>query len=189
MSVNKIASRYAKSLIDLAVENNLLKEVYGDIELILNACENRDLIVFFKSPVINVDKKEKIFKSIFDQKIDKLTSRFVEILIHKGREPILPSICTSFIDQYKILNKIRTASLISASPMSEVEISIIRNKYQSWLNAGETLDLKQVIDPSIIGGYIFQMDGRQIDSTVKRNLDTMKSGLFDSSYTNLVNKS
>lgn len=43
MSVNRIATRYAKSLLDLAVENNVLDAVKGDVEAFIKMVENRDL--------------------------------------------------------------------------------------------------------------------------------------------------
>lgn len=189
MSVSKISGRYAKSLLDLASEKGLLDQVNGDVNTVASACDNKDFSLFIKSPVINVDKKVNVFKGIFDGKINKLTQSFLELLIQKGRESMIPSICSSFIQQYKSLKHIRSAKLITATNLTDTEVNQIKNKFQSWLKAGETMELTQQIDSSIIGGYIFQMDGRQVDATVKRNLDSMKTGLYDTSYTNLVIKS
>ncbi|MEO6189402.1 MAG: ATP synthase F1 subunit delta [Saprospiraceae bacterium] len=189
MSVSKIAGRYAKSLLDLSQEKGLIDAINNDMQEVSNACQNKDLLLFIKNPIINTDKKLKVFKAIFTDKINPLTQSFLEILIQKGRESIIPQICTSFVDQYKSLNKIRPAKLISATIMGESEVNLIKNKFKSWLKNGETMELIQVVDPSIIGGYIFQMDGQQVDATVKKNLDSMKTGLHDKSYTNLVIKS
>ncbi|NOT38494.1 MAG: ATP synthase F1 subunit delta [Saprospiraceae bacterium] len=189
MSVNKIAGRYAKSILDLATEKGLLDQVYNDIHTVATVCDNKDFSQFIKSPVINLDKKVSVFKSIFDGKLNSLTQKFLELLIQKGRDSIIPTICNSFIEQYKTLKKIRSARLITATNITDAEVNHIKSKFQSWLKEGETMELKQVIDPSIIGGYIFQMEGRQIDATAKRNLESMKTGLYDSSYTNLVIKS
>ena len=60
MSVVRIASRYAKSLIDLAVERGQLEEVLGDIQSFQKAAENRDLYLLMKSPIINVSKKQQV---------------------------------------------------------------------------------------------------------------------------------
>lgn len=189
MSVHKIASRYAKSLLDLASEKGLLDQVSSDVQTVDAACGNKDFSLFIKSPVINADKKVNVFKGVFDGKLNTLTQTFLELLIQKGRESLIPAICNSFIDQFKSLKNIRSARLISATQLTEAEVNHIKAKFQAWLKPGESMELKQHIDASIIGGYIFQMDGRQVDATVKRNLDSMKSGLYDSSYTNLVIKS
>lgn len=189
MSVHKIASRYAKSLLDLASERGLLDQVSSDIQTVDSACDNKDFALFIKSPVINSDKKVNVFKGIFDAKLNSLTQTFLELLIQKGRESLIPAICNSFIDQFKSLKKIRTARLITATQLTDTEVNHIKDKFQAWLKPGETMELKQHIEPSIIGGYIFQMEGKQVDATAKRSLDSMKTGLYDSSYTNLVIKS
>jgi len=59
MSVKKVASRYAKSLLDLAVESNKLESVKGDMDgLLALVRENREFKTFLKSPVIQFTKKK-----------------------------------------------------------------------------------------------------------------------------------
>ena len=62
MSANRIATRYAKSLLDLAVEQNVLEAVKSDIETFVKMVENRDLYLLLKSPIINATKKESVFE-------------------------------------------------------------------------------------------------------------------------------
>ena len=65
MSVIRIASRYAKSLIDLARDQNVMEEVVSDIKGFSKMVENRDLYLLLKSPIINVGKKAQIFNAFF----------------------------------------------------------------------------------------------------------------------------
>ena len=57
MSVTRIASRYAKSLIDLAVENNKLDRIKEDMDTFRSALESRDLYLMLKSPIVSAEKK------------------------------------------------------------------------------------------------------------------------------------
>ena len=84
MSIARIASRYAKSLLDLAIENGKLEKVVDDIKLFQQTIGNRDLYLLIKSPIVRSDKKEKVFKALFENKIDALTSSFYDIIIRKG---------------------------------------------------------------------------------------------------------
>ncbi|MCK6630716.1 MAG: F0F1 ATP synthase subunit delta, partial [Anaerolineae bacterium] len=52
MSVIRIATRYAKSLIDLAIEQGKLEEVFADINMLKAATKNRDLYLLLKSPIV-----------------------------------------------------------------------------------------------------------------------------------------
>ena len=98
MAFHKVASRYAKSLLDLAKEQGNVAGVYEDIKTFMQAAQNREFYLFLKSPVIKADKKEKIFQELFQGKIQDLTFKFMQLLIQKGRESLLPSIGTAFVD-------------------------------------------------------------------------------------------
>lgn len=76
MSVSRIASRYAKSLIDFAQENNKLEEVRTDMALLDKALESRDLVMLLKSPIVNELKKKEIFNVLFDGKLSDTTLGF-----------------------------------------------------------------------------------------------------------------
>jgi F-type H+-transporting ATPase subunit delta len=76
-----VASRYAKSLIDLAVEKNQLEAVRNDMKLISLVClQNHDFINLLESPIVNTDKKQAIFKSIFGNKVTEITISFLNLI-------------------------------------------------------------------------------------------------------------
>ena len=85
MSISRISARYAKSLIDLAVEQNVLDQVVNDIQAFIGITKNRDFYLLLKSPIINTTKKLQIFKSIFEGKVNNITYSFFDIIIRKGR--------------------------------------------------------------------------------------------------------
>ena len=88
MSVKRIASRYAKSLLDLAKEQNNLEPVFNDMTTLQKAVKNRDLYLMLKSPIINAKKKTDIVNKIFGTGFDKMSSGFMNIIINKGREAV-----------------------------------------------------------------------------------------------------
>lgn len=189
MSQIKIASRYAKSLVDLSREKSSLDSVYQDILTVNMVCNNRDFQLMLKSPIVQTDKKEKVINSLFGNNTSDLVRQFIHILISKGRESLLPQICQAFIEQYKAIKKIKTATLITAIPQTDDQLNMFKQQFQSWLKSGETMEILHRLDPGLIGGFIFQMDGKQVDATAKRKIDLFRTNLYDSSYTNLVVKS
>ncbi len=188
MSQLQIASRYAKSLIDLATEYKQLAEVYEDVQGLSNVCKHPEFASMLSSPIVNSDKKSAVVQQLFSGKTSDLTLRFVQLLIQKGRESLLPLICSAFVEQYKTIKKIRTARVITAMPMSEQELNNVKSKFSHWLQPGETMELTQKADPRIIGGFLFEMGDRNYDATIKRQLDEMKENLYDKSYVSLVEK-
>src|SRR3954469_24490108 len=115
MSETKVAKRYAKSLIDLSNETGVLDAVANDMKLLSSVCEqNRDLASLLASPIIHGDKKLSILKTVFSEKMNKLSLSFFEIITRKGREAYLEVIAKEFTRQYKEMKGIQIAVITSA---------------------------------------------------------------------------
>lgn len=182
MNNPRLAGRYAKSLLDLAIENKELETVYADVKYIKFLCrQNPDFVSLLRSPIIKGDKKEKIVQSVLSNSISKLTSLFINLLIRKTRENNLPEIASVFIEQYNILKNIHVVKITTAVPMSkEVEellLSKIRENVK-FLN----LELEKVVNEDLIGGYRIEMGDRLIDSSVLRDLTDVKKQFMGNEY-------
>ena len=86
MSSIRIATRYAKSLIELAASQGKLEAVHNDVLMLKNAVKNRDLELMLKSPVIQNDKKIAALNALFNGKVDSLTMSYLTLLVTKNRE-------------------------------------------------------------------------------------------------------
>ena len=128
MSVIRIGSRYAKSLIDLAVEQDKLERVLEDIKSFQKTTDNRDFYLLLKSPIINATKKQQIFSELFEGKYDEMTIAFLKIILTKGRESYLLEIADEFINQYKEIKHISTVNLTTAVALGAETISRIKQK-------------------------------------------------------------
>ncbi len=96
MSEYRVSGRYAKSLIDLSVEKNLLEAIYADIVSFKStAAHTPAMISMLKSPIINGDKKLAVIKQIFEKSFNPMTISFFEIIIRKKREYYLLDIANA----------------------------------------------------------------------------------------------
>jgi len=113
-----VASRYAKSLIDLAIETKQLEAVRKDMQLIKNVCtSNGDFVNLLESPIVKTDKKMAIFKTIFDGKISVTTQAFLNIIAIKKREGYIDDIAFAFDDLYKLHLNITTVKVETATKL------------------------------------------------------------------------
>jgi F-type H+-transporting ATPase subunit delta len=182
MSVNRISSRYAKSLIDLALERNELEAVVKDIEVFNKVAENKDFSMLLKSPIINTTKKQAIFSAVLDGKIGKTTASFFDIILRKGRESVLTDISAAFMAQYKQLKKISTATLTTASPLNEATLADIKAKLLASNITMDQLELKTKVDPNIIGGFVIEVGDKLYDASVQHKLDQLKKEFSGNQY-------
>ncbi|MCC6722973.1 MAG: ATP synthase F1 subunit delta [Saprospiraceae bacterium] len=182
MSVQRIASRYAKSLIDLSQERGKLDRVLEDVQSFKEVAKNRDFALLLKSPVVKADTKEKVFNQLFAGKYDEITMAFLRILLKKGRESQLIDIANEFVLQYKHINHVSTVKLVTAAPMSEAMVKEIHAKLVASSNTEQNVELVTEVNPDIIGGFMLQFDDKLYDASVVHKLEQMKKNFKGNLY-------
>lgn len=166
----RLASRYAKSLLDLSLEKGQLEEVYADMQWFQSVCKtNRDFLSLLRSPIITGDRKIKIIAAVSGNRMNKITTSFTALLVNKGRESHLPEIATAFINQYKEHKKIHTVRLTTASPISDqLKNSIIAQVKKT--GGYENIELEEKVDKNIIGGFVLQVGDKLVDASIAYDL-------------------
>ena len=184
----RLASRYAKSLLDLAVEQNQVEVTLKDIQLLSAVChQSRDFANMLRSPIIKADKKHAIINAIIGNELQApLTKAFINLLVNKGREANLPEIADAFISQYKELNNIKTVKLTTAIPANDSVRQAIRSKVVALLSADATIELKEEVNPELIGGFVLQMDDKLFDASIRRDLNDVKAQFLKNMYVSQV---
>ncbi len=178
----RIASRYAKSLLSLGIEQNALDSIYNDMLAVNDALSNREFKLFVKSPIIKADKKQKVFDTIFGDNIGKVAHSFFAILARKGREIYLPEIVDSFIHQYKKFNKITEVKLTTATKLGDGALAAIKSALEKSDVTDSTVEIETSVDPELIGGFVIEMDDRLYDASVAHKLDQIKKNFLDNKY-------
>ncbi|MBA3899818.1 MAG: ATP synthase F1 subunit delta [Bacteroidetes bacterium] len=176
-----VASRYAKSLLDLAMEQGNLEQVKEDIQLLEKAIrESRDLANFIKNPIIKTDKKTAVLKEIFDNKISPLSHSFINLITVKKREVHLYAIAKGFLTQYNTHKRIMTAVITTASGVDENTRSRV---LQMVTDATKNqIELIEKIDPSLIGGFILEYGDKRINTSISQKLNRLKREFKENPY-------
>lgn len=171
-----VASRYAKSLLELATESSQLDVVRADMKSVEKLCgENREFVLFLESPVIKTDKKVEVINEVFKGKLSALTLSFLLLITNKHRESLIPQIASAFDEQYKLNKNIFTAVVTSATGLDKSTREKVLNLITTQLK-GE-VELVEKTDPNTIGGFVLKVGDKQIDKTVHRQLLDIKKHL------------
>lgn len=182
MAESRVASRYVKSLLGLAVEQNALEEVHNDMQLFAEVCRgNREFEVVLKSPVIKHNLKASILKKIFKGKVHSLTMAIFDILTRKNREPLLPAIAREFHTAYNIHKDIQTASITTTFEVDKALRAEIEGMVKK-LSGKKSVELVEKIDEELIGGFILNVGDRQIDASLKNKLKRLKVKFSQNPY-------
>jgi F-type H+-transporting ATPase subunit delta len=177
----RLAARYAKSLLDLSVEQNQLDAVYADMKFLQQVNKsNPDFVAMLRSPIITSDKKDKIIDAIIGNKVCKLTMLFINLLTTKTRESNMPEIVTAFIQQYNALKNIQTVKLTTATPISEELKQSIVAKVRS--STSTAVEIETSVKEELIGGFKLEVGGTLIDASILRDLNDVKKQFLNNEY-------
>lgn len=179
----RLAGRYAKSLIDLAIEKDALEQVYNDMLLLQNIFKNnREFVTVMRSPVILPDKKEDIFQAVAKGgRLSQFTTLFFQLLIRKSREANFPEIVNAFIEQYKLKKNIQTVKLTTAKPVSEEVKQEIVRKVQAQ-SPTKLIDLKTEVKEDLIGGFVLEMGDTLVDASIAYDLKAIKKQFLNNDF-------
>lgn len=182
MSNSRLAERYAKSLIGLALEKNELEHVHADMNYIRFVCKsNPEFVAVLKSPVFTSENKEKLIDSVTRESISKLAAQFIRLLLRKNRESVLPEIAESFMGLYNAHKNIHRVRLTTAVPISEELQQTIVNKIRQN-TVIQNIELEAFVNEELIGGFKLEIGDRLIDATILRDLSDVKKQFLNNDY-------
>jgi F-type H+-transporting ATPase subunit delta len=173
MSELTVAARYAKAIIDLAGEQNIVEPVKADMELFLHTLKaNPELKAVLGNPIVSHSKKVKILDEIFASKVNKASLAFFKLMVNKSRGEILYATAGEFINLYDIKEHIVHASVVSAKALSDANKQTMITDIQAA--TGGTVKLESKVDPSLIGGFVLTVGDRQVDTSIASDLSKLK---------------
>ena len=175
MSEHRAAYRYARALMDLAVEQGKVREVEQDMRLVLDTIQGSDpLKDMLHSPVITDHEKGAALKALF-KKAQPLTSELFNLLGTNRRVDILKEVAEQYEALYEKMQGQDVARVLTAVPLSaSLEKKILKQLKDI---TGREVVIENEIDPELIGGFILQMGDLEYNASISNKLGNLKREL------------
>lgn len=174
MSNIRVASRYSKALLELAIEKNSLEEVKKDMHSLLSiSSENRELSLALANPIINYDKKFNILKALFGKSANEITMTFFDLVTRKNRSKSLIPTAEEFLKQYNDYQGIQVAEVTTTIPLT----ASLRKEFEAIVkevSGLQKVELVEKIDKELIGGFVLKVNDKQIDDSINGKLRYLK---------------
>lgn len=181
MASPRVAHRYAKSLISLAQEQNVLEKVQDDLLLLsVTLRASDDLGLMLASPIVMGDKKLAVLNAVFAPRVSELMMAFIRILVEKGRESILAGVASAGLALIRDLNNVRVVEVTTATGLDDRTRERVLAEVKK-LHDGD-IEMNERVDENIIGGYILKMDDRMVDASTRRQLQLLRRELTEHDY-------
>jgi len=175
MSGTRAAIRYAKAFLDLAISAGNEQEVYKDMALISSTIKgNEELNNFIQNPTISVSVKESALTEVFANTTGLIQSLF-RLLFENKRFEILEEIVSQYIALSDESNGLQLVKVTTATPMDSALEAKVSAKIKEF--SDKKITIVNIIDPSIIGGFILRIGDKQYNASLANSLQVLKKEL------------
>ncbi len=170
--MSRVAKRYAKALFELATENGL-EQVALDMRTIQDVFSaHPELGKVMSNPLYSSVQKERILFDLFEHRVCNLVLRFISLVAQKRRLAEMSRILLAFNTfLMKHQNQV-SGELVSVVPFTDAQIGQLKASVEKL--TGKNLILNQVVNPSIIGGFIIRIDDLVVDSSIRTQLEKIR---------------
>jgi F-type H+-transporting ATPase subunit delta len=176
MNNSKISVRYTSALFQSALEKKILDKVNLDMIFISEVCKTQEAKELLESPIIFPSKKTAIFHKILENNVEEITLSLVDLVIKNGRESFIPAIARNFLHatmKYKGITESVLTTAVKVDPEIRKQITdLISEVFKT------RVELKEVIDKEIIGGFILKVEDNYIDASIRNKLRKIKKELL-----------
>lgn len=174
MNTGLVSSRYALALLKYVSGTEDEEKVYSQVLRLsgsLSAVPELRELIDNPLSVSDTQKFSLLVSALDGEEMAQELKKFILLVMKNRRTRFLRLIFQSFISQYREVHKIKLSRLITAVPAPELEkrlADIVKRE------KGETVIFEHIVDPALIGGFIFDIDGYRMDASVASQLKSVR---------------
>lgn len=171
--MSEVSNEYAKALFMLASEKECIEEYKIALETVQGIFkENPSYTDFLYTFAIPLEERLNALEEAFSKFIPRDVLSFLKILCEKKQIQSFEECAKYYYELYNEIDRVLNVKVTSAIALSDNEKASLKEKLEK--KSGKTIAAKYIVDESIIGGLIVEMDGKVIDSSIKKHLKDMK---------------
>jgi len=172
MAESRAAIRYAKAALSLASDQNSSETVNESMQAMAQAISgHQDLANILKNSVVKADDKKSVLLKVFPQ-LDDISNNLIDLLVSNKRIDILEEVAIEYNRLYDKLNGKEKATVTTAIPMTnDLELKVLAKVKELTTKA---VELENIVDESILGGFILRVGDKQYNASVASQLNKLK---------------
>ncbi|MHC5309776.1 ATP synthase F1 subunit delta [Myroides sp. LJL116] len=176
MISTRAAARYAKAMLEISVENGNADAINNDMILISESVsQSNELKTFLNNPVIGDSVKFNAVEEVFAG-ASQGTKELFKLLKTNSRFELLAAIAADYQKQYEEHKGIERVTVTTAIPMdADLEAKVLVKAKE--IVQGKEVIISNVVDSSIIGGFILKIGDKQYNASIAHQLEVLKREL------------
>jgi F-type H+-transporting ATPase subunit delta len=170
--MSRAAIRYAKAILETAVSSGKTVQVNDDMKsIVATVSGNQELSDFLASPIISSEVKMNALLEVFAS-VQSETKALFRLLQENKRFEILEPIALQFNNLFDEMNGVEVATVTTAFPItSELESKVLAKIAEI---SNKKITIENIVDPSIIGGFVLRIGDKQYNASVANRLQELK---------------
>ena len=180
MDNGRISVRYARALFQLAHEQGCEDAVYGGLtrfahNYFMAITQFNEVLV---DPMVARDEKVKLVEMAVGEPLHDVLKQFIAFVADKKREDKMIFIAMKYMEMYRTKHGILNTHVTTATELTESSYDKIKAFIKETFDADAEIDAR--IDPSLIGGFILDIENTRMDASVVGQLNALKNRLKSS---------
>ncbi len=176
---------YAETLLALAREQNALDRVAEEVEILRVVLRTTPrLSAFLASPRIEAAEKRAALRSALGNRFSEQILRFLEVVIERDRQELLPEILETFAARVAELRNQQVLEVASAVPLDD---PLRQRVSETFARAtGRRIVLRERVDPALQGGIVVQIGDTRIDGSLRARLESLRGRMLEAARASAV---
>lgn len=177
MDNGRISVRYARTLFQLSQEQGCEEAVYDGLtrfahNYLLAIAQFNEVLA---DPIVAKEEKVKLMEMAVGEPLHDTLKQFMAFVADQKRENKMPLIAMKFMEMYRAKHHILSTQVTTATELPEATYDKIKAFVKQAFDAEAEIDVK--IDPSLIGGFILDIENSRMDASVAGQLNALKNKL------------
>lgn len=169
-------SGYAAGILEIARAEGQLERVESELyELGRQLETSRELHSTLSDPQLPLERKRAVIADLIGSRVSSLTAGLVEFLLGQNLGSDLGAVATALAEQAAASRNRQVAEIRSAVPLEPATVERLTAALERA--TGATLEVKTVVDPSVIGGVVARVGDRVFDGSVASKLESLRNTL------------
>jgi F-type H+-transporting ATPase subunit delta len=170
--MEEIAQVYARSLFEVAKEEQLLDTVREQLGAFTDALnDNREVAIFFFSPYFSTNEKKAGLQRMLTG-AEPIFMNFLEALLERHRMPAIFRIRVAYEQMWEEENRLLPVQVTSAVELDEQTVNSIGERIGQ--QTGRKIELSSEVDDSIIGGIVLRVGNVILDASIRNRLEQLR---------------
>ena len=166
MNTGVVSMRYAKALFAYAKEQGVEDAIYRNmLQLMATLQQVKELAAMLAAPTLSKDERVRLLCSAVDS--SAVYEDFMRLVVDEERESLLIFIAHCYVSLYRKAKNIVAVRITTAEPLGEEFCDKVG---AAFAPEGATVELQNVVDEGVVGGFIYETETHRLDASIRRQL-------------------